>query len=65
MTQSINARRGAELRALRRAANMTQAAFAAEIGVTKNALARQERGEIGMRETVLRLARVISERQGS
>lgn len=64
MTQSIRARRGAELRALRRSANMTQAAFAAEIGVTPNALARQERGEIGMRETVLRLARVIAERQG-
>lgn len=63
MTDSINARRGAELRALRRALGLTQTCLAVELGTAKNTIARWERGESPIRESALRLARVLSERR--
>ena len=58
--QQADAGRSAELRALREKCGLTQAAFAEAIGITANVLARQERGEEGIGEPVLRLARIIA-----
>jgi transcriptional regulator with XRE-family HTH domain len=51
---------GIELRQLRVALGLTQAEFAAALGEHWNTLARQERGEIKIRETLARLARVLA-----
>jgi len=53
---------GTRLRAIRRRLSLTQAAFAARLGITANALARLERGERGVSETIAILARLLEKR---
>ena len=49
----------------RRAANLTQAQAAHEIGVTPNTWARWERGEVGLKERRIReVARVLGIKPG-
>ena len=50
-----------EIRQIRRLAGLTQAQFAEKLGVTANTLARQERGEHGIPEPVMRLARIVKQ----
>jgi len=40
---------------------LTQAAFAALVGVAPNSIARQERGEMGIREPLARLVLLLAE----
>jgi DNA-binding XRE family transcriptional regulator len=54
-----------EIRPLRAKAGMTQAAFAAEIGIEPNSLARLERGERNPSEPVMRMARIVAEREAA
>ena len=49
---------GEQLRAIRRRLGLTQAAFAVGLGITANALARLERGERRVSETLAILARL-------
>jgi len=51
---------GTELRGLRRRLELTQADFAAQVGVHANTLARYERDEIMIPEPVARLARMLA-----
>ncbi len=51
---------GAQLRRLRKRLAWTQAQLAEALGVTRNTVARWERGELGMRSTADRLARLIA-----
>lgn len=51
---------GKELIALRHKLGLTQAALAEKIGVTKNSVARWEREELGMREPVAKLIRLLA-----
>ena len=53
---------GEQLRAIRRRLGLTQAALAARLGITANALARLERGERGVSETIAILARLLEKR---
>lgn len=52
---------GKELRAMRRRLGLTQAAFAEQLGITSNSLARQERGVIGISGSTATLARLLLE----
>lgn len=49
-----------DLRRLRRRLKLSQAGFAALVGVTSNTVARWERGELGMRPTTARLIRLVA-----
>ena len=49
-----------DLRRLRRRLGVSQARFAALVGVTSNTVARWERGELGMRPTTDRLIRLVA-----
>jgi transcriptional regulator with XRE-family HTH domain len=51
---------GAELRRLRQRLNWTQAQLADALGVAANSVARWEREEMGMREPMARLIRMIA-----
>lgn len=51
---------GLELRAIRKLAGLTQVQFAKEIHISSNVLAMQERGECGVGNAVLALARYIA-----
>jgi transcriptional regulator with XRE-family HTH domain len=51
---------GLELRRIRDRLKLTQVAFAARLGLTANSLARLERGERGVSETVAILARLLA-----
>jgi len=51
---------GSELAALRAKMKLTQVAFAEELGVHANTLARYERGEIAIPEPVARLAQLLT-----
>jgi transcriptional regulator with XRE-family HTH domain len=51
---------GQEMRLIRRKLGLTQEKFGELMGVTGNSIARQERGEMGIREPVARLARLLS-----
>ena len=51
---------GAELRRLRKQLVLSQAKLADLVGVTRNSIARQERGEIGIREPLARLLRLLA-----
>jgi transcriptional regulator with XRE-family HTH domain len=51
---------GKELKSIRRSLGLTQADFAALVGVAPNSIARQERGEMGIREPLSRLVRLIA-----
>ena len=57
---------GEELRKIRKRLGLTQAQLAERVGVTRNSIARQERGEIGIREPLARLIKVLAktERKG-
>ncbi len=52
---------GRELRRIRKRLGVTQKALAEEVGVTANSIARQERGEMGIREPLARLVRVLAQ----
>ena len=49
-----------DLRRLRRRLHLSQAGFAALVGVAPNTVARWERGELGMRATTIRLLELIA-----
>jgi transcriptional regulator with XRE-family HTH domain len=51
---------GQQLRRLRAAHKLSQARFAALLGIHPNTLARYERGELAIAEPVARLARILS-----
>ena len=53
---------GEQLRAIRRRLGLTQAAFAAHLGITANSLARLERGERGVSETLAILAEFLAKK---
>ena len=56
---------GSQLRAIRQALALTQAALAEVIGVRPNTVARWERGEIGISEPTARLVeKIAAERAG-
>lgn len=52
---------GPELRRLRRQLGLTQRALAALVGVTRNTIARQERGALGIGEPLARLVRLLAQ----
>lgn len=53
--------KGPELRKARKALGLTQEQFGEQLGVHWNSIARQERGEIGIRESQARLVRLLLE----
>ena len=48
------------LRQLRRRLGLSQARFAALVGVASNTVARWERGELGMKPTTARLIQLVT-----
>jgi transcriptional regulator with XRE-family HTH domain len=52
--------RGEELRRLREQAGLTQVQFAERMGVTANTVARWERNEVPIRESMARLIRFVA-----
>lgn len=50
----------AELLRIRKRLGLTQQAFAERVGVTRNTIARQERGELGIGEPLARLIRLLA-----
>ncbi len=50
---------GAELRRIRKALGLTQRGLAERVGVHSNTIARQERGEVGIKEPLARLVRLL------
>jgi len=50
-----------ELRLIRKRLGWSQARLAEAAGVAKNSIARQERGELGIKESLARLIRIIAE----
>ena len=57
----IDAMTAKELRVIRKKLKLTQQQFADLVGVTRNSIARQERGELGIRESLARLIRVLTD----
>jgi transcriptional regulator with XRE-family HTH domain len=53
--------RAKELRAIRAKLGLTQRELAEKVGIAPNNLAKQERGELGIRESQARLIRFIAE----
>jgi len=51
---------GDELRKIRKELKLTQAQMGELVGITANSIARQERGEMGIREPVAMLVRLIA-----
>jgi transcriptional regulator with XRE-family HTH domain len=51
---------GKELLRIRKQLRLTQAQLAAKVGVTRNSIARQERGELGIRESLALLLELFS-----
>jgi DNA-binding transcriptional regulator YiaG len=51
---------GREVRLLRDRLGLTQADFAERVGVTRNSVARWERGEMAIRESAVRLMRLLA-----
>jgi transcriptional regulator with XRE-family HTH domain len=51
---------GAELRRIRTQLGLTQTKLAALVGVVANTIARQERGEMGIKEPLARLLRLLT-----
>jgi DNA-binding transcriptional regulator YiaG len=49
-----------ELKKIREQLGLTQAQLAELVGIAPNSIARQERGEIGIREPLARLLRMIA-----
>ena len=56
----VRAMTGKELKSIRKSLGLTQADFAALVGVAPNSIARQERGEMGIREPLARLVRLMA-----
>jgi transcriptional regulator with XRE-family HTH domain len=52
---------GRELKTLREQLGWSQARLAAAVGVASNSIARQERGEMGIKESLARLIRIVAE----
>ena len=52
---------GQELRRLRRVLGLTQVALAHLVGVSANSIARQERGEMGIKEPLARLIQLLAQ----
>ena len=52
---------GQQMRTIRNSLGLTQQALAALVGVTTNSIARQERGEMGIRESLARLIRLTAQ----
>lgn len=50
-----------ELKAIREHLGWSQARLADAVGVASNSIARQERGEMGIRESLARLIRLVAE----
>jgi DNA-binding transcriptional regulator YiaG len=50
-----------DLRRLRRRLKLSQAGFAALVGVASNTVARWERGELGMKGTTARLIQMLAD----
>ena len=50
-----------QLRAIRKQLGWSQARLAEAVGVTSNSIARQERGEIGIKESLARLILLIAQ----
>jgi predicted transcriptional regulator len=48
-----------ELRRIRKRLGLTQVQLAAKVGVAPNSIARQERGKLGIRESLARLLRLL------
>jgi len=51
---------GTELRRIRKRLGLTQAELAAKVGVARNSIARQERGELGIKESLARLLELLA-----
>ena len=51
---------GREVKRIRRRLGVTQSELAVKVGVRSNTVARWERGELGIRESAVRLLRVIA-----
>jgi len=51
---------GEELRRIRKKLGLTQAELADLVGVAPNSIARQERGEMGIREPLARLIQILA-----
>ncbi|MFQ5849223.1 MAG: helix-turn-helix domain-containing protein [Candidatus Binatia bacterium] len=54
---------GKELKRIRKQLGMTQAQLAEALGVSANSVARQERGEIGIREPVAKLVKILAQQK--
>ncbi len=52
---------GEELKKIRKQMGLTQVEFADLVGVHWNSIARQERGEVAIRETQAKLIRLLAE----
>jgi transcriptional regulator with XRE-family HTH domain len=52
---------GRELKAIREQLGWSQARLAEAVGVAPNSIARQERGELGIKESLARLIRLVAE----
>jgi transcriptional regulator with XRE-family HTH domain len=50
-----------ELKKIRKQLGLTQAQLAELVGIAPNSIARQERGEIGIREPLAKLLRMIAQ----
>ena len=53
---------GNELRQIRERLGLTQVELAADVGLDPNSIARQERGEVAIREPLAKLYRLLAER---
>ncbi len=51
---------GEELRQIRKQMGLTQVEFAALVSLTPNTIARQERGEVAIRESLAKLIRLLA-----
>jgi predicted transcriptional regulator len=52
-----------ELKQIRKKLGLTQTQSAELVGVSMNSIARQERGELGVRESLARLIRMIAKQK--
>jgi predicted transcriptional regulator len=52
---------GQQMRKIRKGLDLTQKELAVLMGVATNSIARQERGEMGIRESLARLIRLTSQ----
>jgi predicted transcriptional regulator len=54
-----------ELKKIRKQLGLTQKQLAERVGIAPNSIARQERGELGIRESQARLLRMIAQQKDS